>query len=116
MRPVNCQCGSLSTVVSKYIDYYLQKLVKLVPSYFNRSQKVVDACKEVGIINLNTPLSSSDAVNMYSNIDHIEGIDTIEKYFEIFTKECKTHFPKKFIIKLLRLVMITNIFQFGNTW
>jgi len=93
MSPVNSQCGSLSAVVSKYIDYYLQKLVKFVPSYVNRSQQVVDACNKVAIINLNTRLLSSDDVNMYGNIDPVEGIDTIEKYFELFAKECKTHFP-----------------------
>ena len=102
--------------VSKYIDYYLQKLVKLVPSYVNRSQKVVDTYNEVGIINLNTRLLSSDAVNIYGNIHPIEVIDTIKKYFELFAKEYRMRFPNKFIIKLLRLAMKTNIFQFGNTW
>ena len=84
MRPTNSQCGYLSFVVSKYIEYYLQKLVTLVPSYVNRSQQVVDIYNEVGIIILNTRLSSSGAVNIYGNIDPIEGIDTIKKYFELF--------------------------------
>ena len=86
MQPVNSQCGSLSAAVSKYVDYYLQKLVKLVPSNVFRSQQVVDACQNVGPLLCDTKLTSSDAKNMYGNIDPIEGITTIEKYIELFAR------------------------------
>ena len=50
---------------------------------------------------------------MYTNIDPDEGIATIEKYLQKFNK---TDIPTEFILKLLRLVMENNIFQFGNTF
>lgn len=39
-RPVNSNCESLSAIVSKYIDYYLQKLIKYVPSRVKNSTHV----------------------------------------------------------------------------
>ena len=53
---------------------------------------------------------------MYTNIDPEEGVDTIERYIKTFSHELKKFLPYKLIIKLLRLVMTTSIFQFGNTW
>jgi len=95
MQPVNSQCGSLSAAVSKYIDFYLQKLIKLVPSNVYRSQQFVNACQDIDLLLFDTKITSSDAKNMYGNIDPIEGIKTIEKYIELFAHEFKSHFPRK---------------------
>ena len=51
---------------------------------------------------------------MYSEITQKEGTDTLEKYLENFNT-IGIH-PTNFIMKLLRLVMENNIFQFGNTF
>ena len=63
-----------------------------------------------------THIGTSDAKSMYTNIDPEEGIDTIERYINTFSHELKGHFPRKLIMKLLKLVMTTSVFQFGNTW
>ena len=115
MRPVNSQVGSLSATASKYVDYYLQMLVRLVPSYVNRSQQVVNNLIALGILPPTTSLSTSNATAMYTYIDLIEGVDTIEKYFKKFGKECKRYIPFDLLIKLLRLIMTSNVFKFGIT-
>ena len=114
-RPVNSNCGSLAAVASKYVDYYLQKLIKYTPSYINNSLHVIDKLKNLTITN-ELLITTSDAKSMYTNIDPEEGIDTIEKYLNQFGNECKTFIPKELIIDLLRLIMTKNVFQFGNTW
>ena len=109
-RPVNSNCGSLAAVASKYVDYYLQKLIKYTPSYINNSLHVIDKLKNLTITN-ELFITTSDAKSMYTNIDPEEGIDTIEKYLNQFGNECKTFIPKQLIIDFLRLIMTKNCFQ-----
>ena len=118
-RPVNSNCGSLSAVVSKYVDFYLQKLIPYVPSHVRNSVDVREQLQKLEpTLNStsNIYLCTSDAVSMYTNIDPEEGIPIIEKYLGKYAHECKSYIPSALIIKLLKLVMTTNVFQFGNTW
>ena len=50
-RPVTSQCGSFASLVSKYLDYYLQKLVKLVPSYVKNSSEVLQRIRDLNLSN-----------------------------------------------------------------
>ena len=118
-RPVISQVGSLASIPSKYIDYYLGKLLPFIPGYVQNSLQVIDLvndCSSSDLSDPNTYITTSDAMNMYGNIDPQEGIETIQKYVDLFAIEYKGHFPKKLIIELLSLVMTMNIFKFGDTW
>ena len=53
---------------------------------------------------------------MYTNIDPDEGMQIIEKYLNEYDKECRKHIPAKLVINMLKLVMTSNVLQFGNTW
>ena len=84
-------------------------LVQLVPSYVNRSQQVVNKPVALGTLSPTTSLSTSDATTMYTYID-------IKKCFKKLGKEYKRYILFKLLIKLLRLIMISNVFNFENTW
>ena len=116
-RPVNSNCGSLSSIASRYVDYYLQKLMKLAPGYISNSLQVIgrmDKLKQY--LSDSVYITTSDAEAMYTNIDPEDGINTIEKYLDLYSHEYKGYIPKKLIIELLRLIMTKNVFQFGSTW
>lgn len=53
---------------------------------------------------------------MYTNIDPIEGLQTIEKFLRYFTGNYFSKQEKDFILKLLTLVMNNCMFKFGDTW
>lgn len=113
-RPVTSQCGSFSSIVSHYINYYLQKLVKLVPSYVKNSSAVL---KRLNILLMSNSylLFTSDAKSMYTNIDPGKGLRTIRLYTENYADELQERFPKEIILRLLELVMTSNVFKFGET-
>ena len=118
-RPVNSQCGSLSEIASKYVDYYLQKLIPFVPGYCLNSAHVITKFKKLhanDISHPNTLITTSDAKNMYGNIVPEICISIIQKHCDLFTYEYKEHFPKKLIIKLLKFAMTMNVFRFVDTW
>ena len=80
LRPVVIQCGSLLGIASTYLDYKLQPLTSLVPSYLKNSQHVIDLLKQLGKVPSNAKIFTCDAVSMYTNIDPTEGINTIKKF------------------------------------
>ena len=92
-RPVNSQCGSLSAAASKYVDYYLKKLLPFVPGYIKNSYKVILRLKNINCCNGTTRVFTSDAIAMYPNILNDEDINACEKFFDLFAKECKSFFP-----------------------
>ena len=59
---------------------------------------------------------------MYTNILTEEGLATIEKYLYTFKEECYKLTPLgdsfniPMILALLKIVMTTNVFMFGDTW
>lgn len=114
-RPVTSQCGSYSALISHYLDYYLQKLVKLVPSYIPNSRAVLEQLNELDTTE-SYSIFTSDTKSMYTNIDPIEGLDTIRLYVEEYSSELREWFPKHLILRLLRLVMTSNVFKFGETF
>ena len=109
-RPVNSNCGSLAAVASKYVDYYLQKLIKFTPSSVNNSVHVIDKLKNLNITDQSL-ITTSDAKSMCTNINPEEGIATIEKYLNRYGHECKSYIPKKLIINLLQLIMTKKIYS-----
>ena len=107
---MHSNCGSLTVVASKYVDYYLQKLIKYTPSYINNSLYVIDKLKNLTITN-ELLITTSDSKSMYTHIDPEEGITTIENYLNRYGNEYKIFISKKQIIDLLRLIMTNNFFN-----
>ena len=115
LRPVNSQVGSFPAVVSKFVDYYLKKLIPFIPGNVKNSLEVIERLKEIDFNQPHIWLAMSDAVAMYPNIKNEEGIAACEKYFELYSKECECFFPSELLVKLLTLIITKNVFKFGDT-
>ena len=118
LRPVVSQCGSVFSVLSIFTDFKLQFLTKHIPSYVLNSSTLLDDIDKLGPLPPSAKIFTSDAVSMYSNIDPEEALPVIEDYLKRFGHElddmCKDKF--KLLIKLTKLLMENNVFQFGSTW
>ena len=66
-RPVNSNCGSLAAVASKYVDYYLQKLIKFTPSSVNNSVHVIDKLKNLNITDQSLITTSDAKINVHKH-------------------------------------------------
>ena len=114
-RPTNSQCGSLFALISKYIDYYLHFFATRVPSYLRDSDTFLERIKKLDVPE-SAVLFTSDAEAMYTNIDPEDGIEVVYKYMQAFKHEVKEFVPIPLLIKLLALIMMNNVFAFGNTY
>ena len=117
-RPVVSQCGSISAIVSTFIDYKLQPLTKYIPSYVKNSTALLDELDKFNTLPTSAKIFTSDATAMYTNIDPDEGIDILRKYLEVYNKELgeKQRIDIDLICDLTDIVMRRNVFQFGSTW
>ena len=117
-RPVVSQCGSVFGVISIFADFKLQRLTEHIPSYILNSTSFLDDIDLLGSLPSTAKLFTADTVGMYSNIHPAEALPKMEAYLNLFGHELTNLCRMKieFIIKLTRLVMLNNIFKFGNTW
>jgi len=53
---------------------------------------------------------------MYTNIDSKHGPDLIEKWIQEYADDVPQDFPTELLLKLLRIIMTNNVFQFDNTF
>ncbi len=53
---------------------------------------------------------------MYTNIDSVTGIHSINRLITANQDQLPTDFPKELILNVLQLVMDNNIFQFGESY
>ena len=115
-RPVVSQCGSLSAIISKCIDYKLQPFTHSIPSYIKNSSMLLDKLDKFKTLPKGAKLFTSDATSMYTNIDPDEGLRTLKKYINTYKDEIKGTINSELICDMTELVMRNNVFQFGNTW
>ena len=115
-RPVISQIGSLLAKISTYINFQLQKLRSLVPTYIQRSEEVKKELEELGEIPPNSKLFTIDATSMYTNIDPVHGIQTLEDWFQTHRDKIPIDIPKDFLFELIKITLHNNYFQFGNTF
>ena len=117
-RPVVSQCGSLNAAISTFLDYLLDPMKYLLPSYVKNSISVAQRLKNFkSLRHRNAKIFTSDAKAMYSNIDWDEGQRILYLYLSKYVEELPLdlQFDVDVVMKLMKIVMTNNIFQFGNT-
>ena len=115
-RPVTSQCGSLSAMISTFLDVQLQPFTAHMPAYIKNSFDILRHLHNISILPTNAKLFTADATAMYTNISPADGLPTIEKYLVKYKNENPDLISIDLTMQLLTLVMHNNIFKFGDTW
>jgi len=72
VRPVISCCGTYAQIYSKYVDYWLKKIVhSILPTYLKNADTLINELDSqfTSQLPISTRLFSIDAIGMYSNID-----------------------------------------------
>jgi hypothetical protein len=99
MRPIVSCVNSLPEIFSKWIDYWLKKVVAtLVPTYIKDSADLIKSLHKAFPNGLPTraKLFSADAVSMYSNIDTHHSINVIDTFLTLNKQYLPPHFPNNY--------------------
>lgn len=116
-RPVVAKINSFVEIISKYIDYYLSKLIPQVATYLKDSFTLIEELHDIPKpLPHSCLLLTADAISMYTNIHTDHGITTVEKYIHKHRDKLEPDFPTTLLIRLLTIVMKLNTFTFGESF
>ena len=79
---MNCQTGN----ISKYIDYHLQPIVKQIPSYVKDTNGFINKINAVKSVAKNSYLVTMDVRSLHTNMSNAEGISTVKRAFNNYSK------------------------------
>jgi len=108
MRPIVCCAGTLMNCLSRWLDYWLQKLRPHVSTYIKDSNDLINKLKALGLLPPNAWVFTADADSMYTNIDTTHALLVIGLWLDsIYLPE---GFPLDAVKEAMVLVMRNNIF------
>ena len=115
MCTVVAKIKSFMEIISKYIDYYLSKLIPFVVTHLKDSFTLIE---DLNGIQKPLPqiclLPTADTISMYTNIHTDHDITTVEKYMNITKDKLEQDFPHILLIKFLTILLKQNTFTFGD--
>ncbi len=82
MQPIVCCAGTFLNNLSCWLDYWLQKLKPLVPTYICDSNHLLDLLKSIGMLSPGTNVFTTNTNYMYTNIDTNHAIKVITLWLE----------------------------------
>jgi hypothetical protein len=118
-RPIVSSVKSISKSFSKWVDYWLKKVVRtILPTYIQDAGHLMTALHNTFPSSLppGARLFSVDAIAMYSNIDTEHGIQVLTSWLRDYCADLPQCMPVDFIIKALAEIIRSNIFQSGDTF
>ena len=82
-RPVISNCGFYTENISSFLDFHLQPLAQKVKSYIKDTNHFLRKIKELGQLAEGTIPCTTDAVGLYPNIPHDEGLAFLKGFLDI---------------------------------
>ena len=113
IHPIVFSCDSATENISQFIDYWLQPIMKRLPSYLKDTLKLINELKEISV-EPDTILVTVDVKSLYTCIPHDEGIAACKEALNS-TLESNLERPDiSILICLLEIVLKNNTFEFDN--
>ena len=113
IRPIVSSCESPTENISQFIDYWLQPIMKGIPSYLKDTTELLNQLNELSIPK-DVLLVTIDVKSLYTCIPHREGIqaraEALERSRAIHPDQPDTNT----LIILLEIVLKNNTFEFNN--
>ena len=116
-RPIVCCAGTMLNGFSRWIDYWLQQLKPLIPSFINNSEQLINDLQNLGELPPGALLFKADAESMYTNIDTEHAVAVINQWLDDLSNNSQLPpgFPLLPLKQTLEIVMRNNVFEFGDT-
>ena len=112
-RPIVSDSQTESSKISSFIDYFLNPLARLSPSYIRDSTDFISSLESVPIENLpSVILFTCDVTSLYTNIPIDKACQVVAKFFSKYTDRRR---PDHILINLIYEQMISNDFLFNQT-
>ena len=111
-RPIISGSGSLTENASLFVQHHIQNISHTHTSYLQDTPhflREIEQINEGPLLPKNALLVSMDAIGLYDNIPHTEGLESLGEALEE-RKEPKV--PSGFIQRMMEIVLKWNLFEF----
>ena len=115
-RPIISGSGSLTEGIATFVNHHIKEIgtkhetyLKDTPDFLRLIEKINQGQK----LSSNAMLVTMDAIGLYTNIIHNEGIACMKTELN---KRKNIEVPTDFILKLLHIILHNNVFEFHNTY
>lgn len=109
-RPIVSDCGSETYATAEFIDFFLNPLSVLHPSYVKDTYHFIEIVKDLKIPT-NALFFSLDVDSLYTNIPIAAGLETVKKVFLKYPDESR---PDEEVLRLLEINLTRNDFVFDE--
>ena len=113
IRPIVSSCESPTENISQFIDYWLQPLMKALPSYIKDTTQIINELKELKV-QCNTLLVTVDVKSLYTCIPHSDGVEACTEALRSSTESYPQRPNLAILSCLLEIVLKNNIFEFDG--
>ena len=114
IRPIFSSCSNATETISQYVDYWLQPLMKNLPSYLKNTMELINKLKNFQI-EPNTILVTIDVKSLYTCIPHKDGINACREAL-CSTIESNPDRPDVPVLICLLEIVLQNTFEFNNEY
>ena len=114
VRPITSQSGSVCEGIATYVEHHIKHMATEHDSYIQDTPDFLRIIQKVNRgpkLGENTLLVTMDVDGLYTNIKHDNGLKTLE---EKLNKRKTNEPPTNFIIKLMKIILNENKFEFHD--
>ena len=115
-RPIISCSGSITENIGIYVDSHLKPLANTHESFLQDTPhylRELEKLNNSGKIKNSDILVTIDVCSLYTNIDQHEGLEAVEEALE---ERSEKNVPTNFIISLLQIILMFNIFEFNSEY
>ena len=109
IRPIVSSINSITENLSKFVDFWLQPIMKKLPSYIQDTTDFVNIIEQMTLPR-DCILASIDVSSLYTNIPHKDGIDEALLALKEQTSPDPMQPPAEVIGELIQVVLKNNVF------
>ena len=115
-RPIISCSGSFTQNIGKFVDHHIKPLANTHQTFL---QDTPHFLRELSELNESEGVKDTDLLvtidvsSLYTNIDQSEGLDAVKEALE---ERSEKKVPTNFIISLLQIILMFNIFEFNSEY
>ena len=110
IRPIVSSCESPTENISQYVDFWLQPLMKAIPSFLKDTSELINEPRNLPV-ELDIILVTIDVKSLYTCIPHQEGIEACREALHLTLESNPTRPDVNALIVLLEIVLKNNTFN-----
>jgi len=115
IRPIVSSCKSITENISEFVDFWLQPLMKNLPSFIKDSTEFINLI-EKDKLPTNCILATIDVFSLYTNIPHDEGRNAAVKALQNNPNPTTLQPEAQIIGELIDIVLQNNVFEFNESF